>query len=137
MKKHNLQFALANELHNHREDLGLKQAQVAESLDKSEKTYQRWESIGNVSNIYDILKAFEILNFTTSEIIKLFNLPPLTLNELKDIAPDMDTLKNIKEEGICNYIHNNCSNMDNLIIEELLVILHTEYLARHNRRWRK
>lgn len=137
MKEHDLQFALANELYNHREDLGLTQAEVAKSLDKSEKTYQRWESIGKVSNIYDILKALEILNFTTSDIIKLFNLPPITLNELKDLVPDMDTLKSIKEEGICNYIHNNCGNMDNLIIEKLLVILHTEYIARHNHRCKK
>lgn len=125
------QRELPVELYSRRRNLSLTQAEVAELLDKSEQTYQRWESTGNgLSNIQDILRVFEVFKFSTSTVIKLFNLPPLTLDELKDIVPDADTLKCIKEEGICAYIDNNCGDMDNLTIEKLLVILHTEHLKR-------
>ena len=137
-KGSHIQKALKEQLYTHRNNLNLKQAEVARMLDKSEKTYQRWESTGNgLSNIQDILKLFEVLEFSTSTVIKLLNLPPLTYDEIRDIVTDIHTLKSIKEEGVYSHIRNNCSNMDNVTIEKLLVILQTEHLERYNRRFKR
>lgn len=127
---------LKKQLKNHRKDiLHLSQEKVAELLYKSEKTYQRWESTGQLSNIYDILNALQVLQFSTAEIIKLFELPPLTLDELKEVNMiDGEGLKNLKEDALCSYMRNYCENMNELYIEKLICILIEERLKRHENR---
>lgn len=126
---------LTKELFNHRQKLGLMQREVAEFLDRSEKTYQHWESTGEgLSNIFTILQLFQALEFSTAEIIGVLGLPPLTADELKDICPDGDTLKSIQENGICSYVRMNCGKMDYCQIERLFDVLCDERSERRKRR---
>lgn len=110
----------------HRNKLKLSQFEVSERLGISEKTYQRWESSEEtLTDIFKILSVFQVLEFTTTEIIDVLGLPPLTLDEIKVDFPDIEILKSIKE---------NCCNMEDSAIERLIVILMNEHLKRHDRK---
>lgn len=123
---------LTEQLFYHRKKLGLKQIEVAGLLDKAEKTYQCWESTGNhLTNIFDILKVFQVLKFSTVEVIGVLGLPLVPLNEIKDICQDEAISECIKGTGICSYCHKNCCDMNDFTIERLLDILFTERLKRH------
>ena len=76
---------LREALHQHREKLGLGQVRVADSLGISPSTYQRWESGQSLTDIFKLLKVFRTLKFTTTEVIDLLGLPPLTADELEEI----------------------------------------------------
>lgn len=122
---------LKGQLRRHRERLHLGQKRTADLLCKSYSAYQRWESTGKcLTNIFDILRVFEVLGFSTAEAIDVLGLPPLTADELKDICPDEETMKGIQENGICSYVRMNCGTMDDRQIERLLDILFAERLKR-------
>ena len=100
---------------------------VGKSLD----TYQRWESSGQrLTDIFSLLNVFQTLEFSTTEIIDVLGLPPLTFSEIKAIYQDEDTLKSIKENGICSAMHKKCSGMDEFTLERLLAILLQEHSKR-------
>lgn len=82
--KKEIRNRLKEKMLQHRDKLGLKQREVAELLDKDEKTYQRLESTGNgLSDFFDIQNIFRVLEFSTTDIIDVLGFPPLTLNEIK------------------------------------------------------
>lgn len=120
---------LTEQMHSHRKKLKLKQREVAELLGKSEKTYQRLESTG-LSDIFDILKIFQVLHFSTTEIINVLGLPPLTLSEIAKLYQDEETLKSIQENGICSCICQMCGKMEINTIERLIYILMKELLKK-------
>lgn len=120
---------LKKQLRDHRRKLGITQEYAASLLDKSEKAYQRWESTGKcLTDIFSLLKAFQVLEFSTVEIIDVLGLPPLTLNDMKAVCQDGETLKHIKEDGIYSYMRKNCNSMDYTTIEKLLDVLSSERL---------
>jgi len=122
-----LKEQLRQQLRQHREKLGLNQVEVAGMLCKSHCTYQRWESTGDhLTNIYDIRETFRVLDFSTTEIINLLGLPPLKLDELEEILPDENALRNIEEQGIYSYVRKKCDDMDNRTIDRILKILLTK-----------
>lgn len=130
-----LQEKLSKKLYNHREKLKLTQRSVAYSLGKSESTYQRWEATGKgLTNIFDILKVFRVLDFSVTEIIEILGLPNLKLDEIKNIYSDEDTLKSIKEAGIYSYLRKNCTDIKDITIEKLLDILCEEHHKRYQRK---
>lgn len=117
------------QLCEHRKKLGLPQWRVAKQIGNAEKTYQRWESTGKcLTDIFSLLKAFQVLEFSTVEIIDVLGLPPLTLNDMKAVCQDGETLKHIKEDGIYSYMRKNCNSMDYATIEKLLDVLSSERL---------
>lgn len=119
------------QLREHRKKLGLPQWRVAQQTGNAEKTYQHWESTGEgLSNMFTILKLFQVLGFSTAEIIDVLGLPPLTLNDIGTIWQDEGTLKRIKEDGIYPYVRMNCGTMDCVTIEKLLDVLTAERLRR-------
>lgn len=142
MKKENVYLepetfreSLKGQLPKHRENLGLKQKDVAHLIDKPESTYQRWEATGDgLTNIFNILKVFQVLGFSTTEIIKILGLSQLKPSEIGEICTDEGTLKSIKEDGIYLYVRNNRANMDDITIEKLLDALFEERLKRHQRK---
>ena len=122
---------LKKQLHEHRIKRKLRQLDVANAIGKSLDTYQRWESTGqHLNDIFSLLSVFRVLNFSTTEIIDVLGLPPLTLSEIKGIYQDEDTLKDIKENGICSAIRKNCHHMNDFVLEKLLTILLNEHLKR-------
>lgn len=129
--KKEIRNRLKEKMLQHRDKLGLKQREVAELLDKDEKTYQRLESTGNgLSDFFDIQNIFRVLEFSTTDIIDVLGFPPLTLNEIKELYQDEETLKSIRENGICSSIRQTCNKMENITIEKLLYILLIEHLKR-------
>lgn len=127
LKNEEIKKRLTEQMLQHRETLGLRQGKVAELLDKSEKTYQRWESTGDgLSDFFDIQNIFRVLQFSTTEIINLLELPTLTPNEIKELYQDEETLKSIQED----VIRQKCGKMQSITIEKLLCILLKEYLKR-------
>ena len=96
--KRKLQERLGDVLHEHRTALGKTQLTIAKEIGKSGTTYQRWESTGKgLTDIFDILRLFEILNISTGEIIALLGLPPLS-------QKDMDILYQDDAIDICEII---------------------------------
>lgn len=125
---------LKKQLRQHRENLHLSRVKVAQDVHKSPKAYERWELSGKcLTNIHDLLKVFQVLKFTTSEVIDLLELPPFKADELEKLSPDEDTLKRIKEGGILIYMRNKCTCMDDFTLEKILDILFAERLKRNNK----
>ena len=109
----------------------MSQFNVAKAVGKSLDYYQRWESSGKrLTDIFTFLGVFQELDFSTTEIIDVLCLLPLTLSEMKAIYQDEDTLKSIKEKGICFAMRENCRHMDDFTLERLLAILLKEHLKR-------
>lgn len=122
---------LTERMFQHRKTLGLTQGEVAELLGKTEKTYQRCESAGSgLSNFLDIQKVFKVLQFSTTEVIDLLKLPPLTLKEVEEHYQDEETLKSIRENSICSFLRQTCGKLESTTIEKMLCILLKEYLKR-------
>lgn len=122
---------LKQQLRQHRKKGNLTQLNVADAVGVSLDTYHRWESTGqHLTDIFTLLNVFQVLDFSTTEIIDVLGLPPLTLNEVKSIYQDEDTLKHIKEKGICSAMRENCPDMDDFTLEKLLSILLNEHSKR-------
>lgn len=131
LEKDEITKRLTEEMLHRREALRLKQREVAELIVKSEKTYQRLESTGKgISDIFEILKIFQVLHFSTTEIINVLGLPPLTLSEIAELYQDGETLKSIRENGICSSIRQMCGEMEINTIERLILILMKEYFKK-------
>ena len=81
---------LTEQMVQHRDEkLKLTQKEAAELLATSEKTYQRWESSGKgLSDFFVIQNIFRTLHFSTTEIINVLGLPPLSLSEAKELCQD-------------------------------------------------
>lgn len=123
---------ISEKLREHREKLNLRQLDVANSLHKARSTYQCWETTGKrLTNVHDLLKAFQVLGFSTTEVIDVLGLPPLKLSEIESIYQDEETLKSIKDDSICLCMRNNCKDMPDFTIERLLDTLFAERLKRH------
>lgn len=132
------QEKLKKELKEHREKHNYSQLGVADAVGKSLDTYQRWESSGKyLTNIFTLLSVFHELNFSTTEIIDVLGLPPLTLSEIKAIYQDEDTLENIKENGIYSVMRKKCPDMDDFTLEKLLALFLNEHLKRLENRHEK
>ena len=122
---------LTEMMFKHREELGLTQREVAEQLDRDEKTYQRQESSGNgLSKYLYIRDIFSVLHFSSMDVIYVLDLPPLTSSEMEELYKDEETLKSIREKGIHSTIRQTCGEMENTTIEKLLCTLLDEYLKR-------
>lgn len=129
------QERLKRQLHEHRRNLKLSQIEVAQAVGKTPDTYQRWESSGqHLTDIFSLLSIFQVLHFSTTEIIDVLGLPPLTLGEIKAIYQDEDTLKNIKENGIYPAVRERCPDMDDVTLGKLLAFFLSEYLKRLEKR---
>lgn len=127
---------LNEQMRQNRKTLGLNQGEVAELLGKSEKTYQRWESSGKgLSNFFDILSIFKVLQFSTTEIINVFGLPPLSPSEAKELCQDEETLKSLQENTIYSFIRQKCDKLEIITIEKLLFILSKEYFKQKGYKW--
>lgn len=125
LEKEEIINQLIKQMLQHRESLGLTQAKVSELLGKCEKTYQRWESTGRgLSDFFDIQNIFRVLHFSTTEIISVLGLPPLTSSEIKELYPDEEILKIIHE----NITRQKSDGMQSITIEKLLCILLKKYL---------
>ncbi len=124
---------LRNKMVQRREKLKLHQSDVAELLDRSEKTYQRWESDGDgLSNLFTVLNIFRVLQFSLTDILYVLGLPPLTLREIKELYQDEETLKSIRESSINATIRQACGEMETITIEKLLDTLMAAHLRRKN-----
>lgn len=131
MKQETFEKRLREQLRKHRKKINLSQLNVANAVNVSFDTYQRWESTGqHLTNIFTLLSVFRELGFSTTEIIDVLGLPPLTLNEIKAIYQDEDTLKSIKENGICSAMRENCPDMKDFTLERLLAIFFGEHSKR-------
>lgn len=129
------QEKLKRQLFEHRTKLKLSQLDVADAVGRSRDTYLRWEKYGQrLTDIFKLLSVFQVLEFSTTEIINVLGLPPLTLSEMKAIYQDEDTLKNIKENGIYSAMRENCPDMEDFILEKLLALLFKEHSKRLERR---
>lgn len=118
-------------LREHRKNQKLSQNEVAEMVGKSLDTYQRWESSGQrLTDIFTLLSVFQVLKISTSEIIDVLGLRPLTLSEVEDIYQDENTLKSIEGNGICSAMRKKCPDMDDFILERLISILFEEHSKR-------
>lgn len=125
------QDRLKDQLSKHRNKLNFSQLKVAMALEKSQSTYQRWESTGeNLTNIFDLLKIFRMLNFSFTEIIEMLELPQPNMDELNEFYKDENIEKTIKEMGLTSYVRKNCTDMGDMQIEKLLDILFAERLRR-------
>lgn len=122
---------LRKQLYEHRDNLKITQVNTAMLLGISPTAYQRWESTGHcLTNIYKLLNVFHVLKFSLTEIMKLLELPEPTEEELKEFYADTVVRESVKQEGIINYVRNNCTDMQDIQIEKLLDILFTERLKR-------
>jgi len=133
LEKEEIRKRLCEKMLKRREKLELHQSEVAESLGKSEKTYQRWESTGTgLSNLFDVLSIFRVLQFPLTDIIYVLGLPPLTLSEAEELYQDEETLKRIRESSIYSAVRQACGGMENITVEKLLDTLMAERLRRKN-----
>lgn len=114
---------LREALRQHRKALGLGQTRAADLFHVASSTYERWESGKSLTDIFKLLKVFRTLKFTTTEVIDLLGLPPLTADELEGISPDEETLKLLKGERIYTYVRQNCGEMSDSTINRLLTFL--------------
>ena len=124
------QEKLGKQLLNHRNKLKLSQYDAASAVGKSPDTYQRWEYGQHLTDIFSLLRVFEVLKFSTTEIIDVLGLPPLTLDEVKATYQDEDTLKSIKENGIYSVMRKKCPDMNDFTLEKLLIL----FLEEHSKR---
>ena len=126
---------LKNQLREHRKKQHLTQQKVAKKVRKSLDTYQRWETGEGLVNIYSLRSVFHVLGFSTTEIIDLLGLPPLTSNEIEAICQDEETLKDIKEHGFYFVIRKKSSGIDDITLVKSLIVLLEEHVKRlKNRR---
>ena len=126
----NYQKKLREQLRKHRIKLELTQMEVANAVGKSIDTYQRWESGKCLTDIISLLNVFQVLDFSTTEIIDILGLPPLTLCEIKANYQNEDILKNIEENGIYFAIRQKSSDIDDFTLGKLLVLLSEENAKR-------
>ncbi|GAB6955714.1 helix-turn-helix transcriptional regulator [Mediterraneibacter glycyrrhizinilyticus] len=123
----NLEERIKKQLRENRKKSKLTPVDVADRVGKSTDTYRRWESRGkHLTCIYDLAEVFKALNFTTTEIIHLLDLPPLTFEEIKAMTETEEMLEEVKESGIYFYIKKQCADMKIVTISKLLVILAEE-----------
>lgn len=133
--KRNLQARLSNVLYEHRTALGKTRLTIAYKIGKSEKTYQRWESTGKgLTDIFDILHLFKILNISTGEIIALLGLPPLSQKDVETLYQDEAIQNEIKSSGIYRYLRDHCAKLSDITVEKLLDVITEERLKRRRRR---
>lgn len=131
LEKEKIRKRLTETMFKCRNELKLKQREVAERLEKEEKTYQRLESTGSgLSNFFDMLDIFHVLHFSIQDVVYVLELPPLTLSEIEKLYQDEKILKSIQEKGIYSSIRQICGEMETITIERLLCTLLTEYLKR-------
>ena len=129
--KRNLQARLGNVLYEHRTALGKTRLTIADKIGKSEKTYQRWESTGKgLTDIFDILRLFEILKIPTGEIIALLGFPPLSQKEVETLYQDEAIQNEIKSSGIYRYLRDHCAELNDITVEKLVDIITEERLKR-------
>ena len=128
---------LTEQMVQHRDEkLKLTQKEAADLLYTSEKTYQRWESSGKgLSDFFVIQNIFRTLHFSTSEIINVLGLPPLTLNEVKELYQDKETLKSLQENSIYSFVRQKCDKWEDITIEKLFFVLLKEYFKRKGYKW--
>lgn len=120
----NLEERIKKQLREKRKKSKLTRIDVADRVGKSTETYRRWESQGKrLTCIYDLERVFQVLNFSTTEIIHLLDLPPLTLEEIKTMTETEEELKEVKESGIYFYIKKHCADMGAVTISKLITIL--------------
>ncbi len=125
------QKRLKEQLRKHRNKKNLHYLDVANAIGKSYDTYYRWENTGqHLTDIFSLLSVFRTLDFSTSEIIDVLGLPPLTSCEAKTICQHEDMLESIKENGIYLAMCKKCPDMDDFTWGKLLVLLLEEYLKR-------
>lgn len=125
------QERLKGQIREHRKKQELRQADVANALGVSLDTYQHWEKPSqSLTNISDILNIFQVLDFSTAEIIDVLGLAPLTPSEVKAVCQDEDTLKCIKGNTIYAAVREKCPDMDDFTLEKLLFLLLGERLKR-------
>ena len=130
-----MQKRLRHALREHREAMNKTQLEIAMKIGKSENTYQRWESTAEgLTNIFDLLHLFQILNFRSSEILAVFEFPPLSAEEVEALYLDEAAKSEIKESGIYRYLQDHCADLDNLTIEKLVDVITEERLKRRGRR---
>lgn len=133
--KREFQEKLKTQIREHRIKQDYSQIGVANAVETTLNNYQRWESTGQyLTNIFRLLKVFRELRFSTIEIIDVLGLPPLTLNEIKAICQDEDTLKSIKEHSVYSIMRKECFDMDDYTLEMLLKFFLEERLKRFERR---
>lgn len=126
-----LQTKLKRKLREHRKKQNLTQLQVANALGISLDTYQHWEKPSKpLTNIYDILSVFQVLEFSVTEIMEVLGFPPLTSSEIRAVCQDEDTLKRIQGNTIYSAVRKECPDMDDFTLVKLLVLLSGENLKR-------
>lgn len=136
LEKEEIIKRLTAQMFQNRNTLKLTQKEVSELLGKSENTYQRWESAGDgLSGFFDIQNIFKILQFSTTEIINVLGLPPLSPSEAKELCQDEETLKSLQENTIYSFIRQKCDKLEIITIEKLLFILSKEYFKRKGYKW--
>ena len=129
--KRKLQKRLGDAQRKHRSLLGKTQFAIALEIEKTEKTYQRWESTGKgLTDIFDILRLFEILNISTGEIIALLGLPPLSQKDVEILYQDEAIQNEIKSSGIYRYLRDHCAELNDITVEKLVDIITEERLKR-------
>lgn len=125
------QERLREQLYEHREKRKLSQLDVADMVGTSHSTYQHWESSGKrLTDIYRLLNVFDALDFSTTEIIDVLGLAPLTLSEIQAVYRDEDILKSTRSNGIYSAMRKKYSDMDDLTLEKLLILLSEEHVKR-------
>lgn len=126
-----LQKRIREHLYARRKELKLKQREIAQMLGKSEKTYQRWESTGKgLTDILEVLEVFRKLKFSTFEMVDVLGLPPIELDEIKERYQDEAILTSIRESSIYIYLRDNCSSVNDVLLEKLLDVITAERLKR-------
>lgn len=132
------QKKLKEQIRQRRRELSLSQTKVAEKLGISRDTYQHWEKPSQfLNNIFDILSVFQILKFSTTDIIEMLGLEPLTASEMKAVCQDEDMLKSIQENTIYSVMREKCPDMDDWTLEKLFFLLEQEHFERLKKKQRK
>lgn len=129
--KEEFQKKLKTQIRQHRTEHNYSQVGIANAVGVTDKAYQRWEYSGqHLTNIFRLLQVFRELEFSTTEIIDVLGLPPLTLNEVKSIYQDEDILKSIKEHSFYSVMRKKCPDIDDFTLEMILKLLLEERLKR-------
>lgn len=125
------QKRLKGKIRERRKEKNLTQSAVAQALEVSPDTYQHWEKGSRpLIDIFNMLSVFQVLEFSTAEIVDILGLPPLTSSEIKAVCQDEDMLKSIQGNTIYSVVREKCSSMDGLTLGKLLALLSEENLKR-------
>lgn len=125
------QKRLKGKIREHRKEKNLTQSAVAQALKVSLDTYRHWEKDSRpLTDIFNMLSVFQVLEFSTAEIVDLLGLAPLTSGEIKAACQDEDMLKSIEGNTIYSIVREKCSSMDGLTLGKLLALLSEENLKR-------